>query len=304
MKNTDWQPLVSIIILNWNRREDVTETLHNINLQSYLNIEIIVIDNGSSDNSLKMLKSDFPGVKVIALPTNLGCEEGNNVGILNANGEILLFLDSDAGIEREGIVKLLETFYDDQSVGIVEPRVIRPADNFIYNEPKFWGNRFTGCVVAFRASVFDKIGLRPGEYFIYASEPDISMRAIENGFKIVHRSDIIGQHRESPTARLSKKFYYFSTRNCLWLIWRYYPLHSAIYETLVLLLFNFFQSCKAFAVHQYFLGVISGFIGMRSQVMGKRKVLKRYNEARLFPSFFVLIKILKIKFLKNNQEDK
>lgn len=303
MTNLDWNPLVSIVILNWNRRDDVVETLINIEQQSYSNVEIIVVDNGSTDDSLYILERDFSYATVIALPINIGCEDGNNVGILNAKGEIILFLDSDAGIERDGITKLLESFREDGSVGIVEPRVIRPADNFIINEPKYWGNNFTGCVVAFRASVFAEIGLRPGEYFIYASEPDISMRAIEHGFKIVHRSDVIGEHRESPTARLSKRFYYFSTRNCLWLIWRYYPLPSAVYETLVLLTFNLLLSCKALAPHYYFHGIISGIIGFKSQVIGKRTVLKRFNEARLFPGFLYLLRILKLKLSKNKKGD-
>jgi GT2 family glycosyltransferase len=305
MNNTsDWQPLVSIIILNWNRRDDVAETLNKIKLQSYSNLEIIVVDNGSKDNSLEMLKKDFSIFKIIALPTNIGCEDGNNVGILNATGEIILFLDSDAGLEKDGIIKLLESFNEDKSVGIVEPRVIRPADNFIYNEPEYWGgNQFIGCVVAFRASVFEAIGLRPGEYFIYSSEPDIAMRAIEHGFKLIHRSDIYAEHRESPAARLSKRFYYFSTRNCLWLIWRHYPLRSAIYETLFLLVYNFFLSLKAFALHHYFYGLVAGIIGFKSQVFGKRKVLTRFDEARLFPGFETLIKIFKLKLIKKIKGD-
>jgi len=304
MNNLDWYPLVSIIILNWNRCNDVGETLKNIIQQSYDNLEILVVDNGSVDGSLIMLERDFPSIRVIALPKNIGCEDGNNVGILNANGEIILFLDSDAGLERDGIAKMLESFQEDQHVGIVEPRVIRPADNLIINEPLYWGNNFTGCVVAFRASVFNETGLRPGEYFIYASEPDISMRAIEGGYKIVHRSDIIGEHRESPTARLSKRFYFYSTRNCLWLIWRYYPIKSAIYETIILLSFNFIFSMKALAPHYFFQGLASGIFGMRTQVAGKRRVLKRFNEARLFPGYIDLIKILKIKLFKLTRGDK
>ena len=303
MNNLDWHPLVSIIILNWNRKDDVQETLTNLKRQSYNNIEIIVVDNGSTDDSLNMLEIDFPYITVIALPINIGCEDGNNVGILNANGEILLFLDSDAGIEDDGVTKLLESFNEDKSVGIVEPRIIRPSDNSIYNEPKYWGHKFVGCVVAFRASVFTDIGLRPGEYFIYASEPDISLRAIEHGYKIVHRSDVIGEHRESPTARVSKKFYYYSVRNSLWLIWRYYPIQSAVYETIFLLIFNLVISIKAFAIHYYIQGIFSGIISFKSQVFGKRTVLKRFNEARLFPGYKDLIRIIKLMLSKPTKGD-
>lgn len=305
MNNSAWKPLVSIIIVNWNRCKDVVETLHSLALLSYKKIEIIVVDNGSEDDSLEILARDFPSIKLIALPTNVGCEDGNNVGILNANGEILLFLDSDADIEPDGLTKILNTFKNDEKVGIVEPRIIRPSDEKIINEPKNWPikNTFTGCVVAFRASVFQKIGLRPGEFFLYSSEPDICMRAVESGFKIIHRSDIIGHHRESPVARVNKMFYYFATRNMIWLIWRHYPLSSALYETLILLIIHFFRSTMHFATHYYVSGVIAGILGLRAQVAGKRSPLKRFNEARLFPSFKNLLGILYLKLFDRKKRE-
>tara|TARA_X000000368_G_scaffold390475_1_gene353727 strand:- start:16257 stop:17171 length:915 start_codon:yes stop_codon:yes gene_type:complete len=297
MSNLSWNPLVSIIIVNWNRCEDVIETLKNVENFSYKNIEIIVVDNGSTDKSLTTLRSGFPNIRLLALPSNIGCEDGNNVGILNANGEIIVFLDSDAGLEKEGITKLIDSFSQDKNVGIVEPRIIRPSDDKIINEPSNWPirNAFTGCVVAFRAEVFQKTGLRPGEFFIYASEPDICLKAIDHGFKIIHRSDIIGEHRESPTARINKRFYFFSTRNLIWLIWRHYPLSSAVYETIFLLVIHFFRSIRHFAFHFYLQGIIAGVYGIKKQIVGKRSPLKRFDEARIFPGPKDLIKIINKK---------
>jgi GT2 family glycosyltransferase len=289
--------------VNWNRCEDVVKTLDSIASLSYRNIEILVVDNGSTDHSVKVLSKDFPAVKLIVLPKNVGCEDGNNVGILNANGDVLLFLDSDADLERDGLTKILDVFENDKEVGIVEPRIIRPADNKILNEAKFWPkqNTFTGCVVAFRASVFEKIGLRPGEFFLYSSEPDICLRAVESGFKILHCSNIIGHHRESPVARANKMFYYLATRNTIWLIWRHYPLANAIYETLILLIIHFFRSVGHGAIHYYIGGIIAGLFGIRSQVMGKRAPLKRFNEARVFPGFKQLLRILYSKLIHQKQ---
>lgn len=293
MNNNKQRPLVSIIILNWNRCDDVMETLQSVKKLSYDNKEILVVDNGSSDDSVSILKKEDQ-IRLISLPSNIGCEDGNNVGILNARGKILLFLDSDAGIETHGISKLVETFEEDEHVGIVEPRIIRPQDNKVLNEPKNWPirNTFTGCVVAIKAEVFKKIGLRPGEFFIYASEPDICMRAIEAGYKIIHRSDVLGVHRESPTARFNKRYYFFSTRNFIWLIWRHYPLKSAFYETFILLTYNFIKSCKHFAVHYYVLGIFAGVVKFKTEALNKRNPLERYNEARVFPGIINLFKII------------
>ncbi len=301
MYRDDWKPLVSIIIVNWNRYKDILETLKNVKNFNYENLEIIVIENGSTDDSLKVLKESFKEIKLIALPNNLGCEDGNNVGILNANGEIIVFLDSDAGLEENGISKIINAFKTDPKVGIVEPRIIRPADNKIINEPKTWpiNNAFTGCVVAFKAEVFEKIGLRPGEFFIYGSEPDISLKAVEHDYRILHCSDILGEHRESPAARFNKRFYYYSTRNSLWLIWRHYPLLSAIYETIFLLVLYFVRSMKDIALHFYILGFISAVIGIRKQIIGKRNPLTKFNEARLFPGMKDFLRIIKEKISNN-----
>ena len=290
-------PLVSVIIVNWNRREDVIETLQKLKHVNYKNIEIIVVDNGSSDGSSNALLEKFPSINLIALPNNIGCEDGNNVGILNASGEFLIFLDSDADIEPDGIAKILNVFESDNDIGIVEPRIIRPADNKILNEAKHWPirNTFTGCVVAFRASVFKKIGLRPGEFFLYSSEPEICLRVIESGFKILHCPDIIGYHRESPVARANKLFYYLATRNTIWLIWRHYPFTSALYETSILLVIHLFRSFRHRADHYYIWGIIASIYKFRSQALEKRRPLQRFNEARVFPDFKMLIKIIYLK---------
>jgi GT2 family glycosyltransferase len=300
MNNHKYEPLVSIVILNWNRCEDVLETLEGVKKLLYDNLEVIVVDNGSTDKSLSSLKNYKSNIKLISLPANIGCEDGNNVGILNANGEIILFLDSDAGIEINGISKIIKSFEDDPCVGIVEPKIIRPSDNKVLNEPENWPirNTFTGCVVAIKADVFRKIGLRPGEFFIYSSEPDICLRAIEAGFKIIHRSDIIGEHREAATSRISKQYYFYATRNFIWLIWRHYPLKSALYETIILLTIQLIGSVRHFAIHYYLQGIIYGLFGLRKQALSLRKPLKRYADARVFPGFKDLIKILIKKIFK------
>ena len=76
---------------------------------------------------------------------------------------------------------------------------------------------FTGCAVGIRKTVIDKIGLRPKNFFTYASEADISIRALDAGFLIEHCEDIEAFHKESPVKRLSPKFYYYNTRNIIWL---------------------------------------------------------------------------------------
>jgi glycosyltransferase involved in cell wall biosynthesis len=142
MNNSKLEPLVSIIIVNWNRCDDVIETLENIQNLLYKNVEIIVVDNGSTDNSLKVLKNYKPHIRLLALPMNTGCEDGNNVGILNAKGEVLLFIDSDAGIEADGISKYevlkLCGFEGSVVMGTVQYRLLSPKGTDIHGSHRFW----------------------------------------------------------------------------------------------------------------------------------------------------------------------
>jgi len=305
MIDEELEPLVSIIILNWNRCDDLVETLNYVDNLVYKRLEVIVVDNGSTDESVVVVRDKFPSVTLIALPINIGCEDGNNVGILNASGEFLLFLDNDADIEATGLCEIINVFKSDKKIGIVEPRIIRPSDGKILNEPNKWPirNTFVGCAVVIRASVFEKIGLRPGEYFLYSSEPEICLKAVEHGFKIRHCSHIIARHRESPKERASKTFYWLATRNMIWLIWRHYPWKSAVYETLLMLTVHFWRSAGHRAFHYYLLGIFDGALGFKSQAWKKRKPLLRFNEARIFPGYRDLLRIINKKVAKIERDE-
>ena len=75
------KPLVSIQILNWNRAEDTQIAIQSALNQTYENIEIIVIDNGSSDDSVSLIRKKFSDIKLIELEKNFGCPGGRNLGI-------------------------------------------------------------------------------------------------------------------------------------------------------------------------------------------------------------------------------
>ena len=198
-------PLVTIIILNWNRKKCLKETLESLSDITYDNYEVVVVDNASTDRSQEMVRNYFPKYKLINLPTNVGCEQGFNVGIVNAQGEILVFLDNDAFLESNAIDQFVAVFSRQPSTGIIDPKIL----NFYTNEIMYQTgvrpseNIFTGCAFAITREVIDKIGLRPAEYFIYASEPEISMRVIDAGYKIVTDHSIVAYHKESPDMRLS-----------------------------------------------------------------------------------------------------
>ena len=74
-------PKVSVLVLNWNGCKDTVECLRSVEKIQYSNFEIVLIDNGSSDNSVETVQKEFSNVKIIRNSKNLGYAEGNNVGI-------------------------------------------------------------------------------------------------------------------------------------------------------------------------------------------------------------------------------
>ncbi|GIR06047.1 MAG: hypothetical protein CM15mP17_00030 [Gammaproteobacteria bacterium] len=134
---------------------------------------------------------------------------------------------------------------------------------------------------SFRSSVFDKI-FWAGRIFFYSSEPLLALKAVENNIKNSKKTDIIGRHRESPTARENKLFYFYATRNILWLIWRHYPLSSAVLK-LFFNIFHAFRSLKHFFFSSFIFGLLTGFFFCEKKDLKKRFVIKSFQEARIFP---------------------
>ena len=180
--------LISIIIVNWNRVDDMRETLDSLKNQTYSNYEIVVVDNGSSDGSIEVFECDYPYVNLVKLDNNVGCEEGFNIGMQNSKGDIFYYLDSDASLSNDILELTALAFLEDKKLGILEPRVINPHNSLILNEPKNWPlkNSFIGCAVAIRKQLIDEIGNRPSEYFIYTSEADLCIRVVDTDYKIRH----------------------------------------------------------------------------------------------------------------------
>ena len=241
-----------------------------------------------------MIKNKYPHAKLIKSDRNLGCEGGFNLGMENASGDIFFYLDSDASLSDDVLERVSFEFKKNSKLGILDPRIINPHNNLIINEPKHWPlkNHFTGCAAAIRSSVIDKIGMRPAEYFIYTSEADLSLRTIDANYTIEHFSDIVAFHRESPKKRLSSKFYYYYTRNGLWLIWKFYPLFPAIKETITHLTYNFINSLLRLSHWHFFSGIYEGIRDFKKYSLDKRKPIGLYKEAKLYPSTKILLFIL------------
>jgi len=117
---------LSVIILSYNTKDLLKECLDSIVRNSFPNvqIEIIVVDNGSADGSPQMVKKEFPWVNLICSPKNLGFAGGNNLGLKEARGELVLFLNSDTQLLPGALKKSIEFMKSDPKIGAMTPKTM------------------------------------------------------------------------------------------------------------------------------------------------------------------------------------
>lgn len=228
------EPDVSIVIVNWNRRDDVLKSLGYLRFQGQVHFEVIVVDNGSTDGSAERLR-EITGIKFIELKSNLGPCKARNVGIEHARGRYILFLDSDAVLSKWKLARLVERMDRDPTIGILACRIIngktRGIDQWIYSEPETPGQRrefetysFSAAGAIVRAQAVRDAGLFWDQLFIYNEEVDLSIRVMRIGYRIVYFPEVRVYHCPSTNGRHGASEYLrFQIRNWIWIFYRYYP---------------------------------------------------------------------------------
>ncbi|HKZ39622.1 MAG TPA: glycosyltransferase family 2 protein [Candidatus Hodarchaeales archaeon] len=107
LEDTPPPPLVTVVIVTRNRRNDNIECIQSVLDSDYLQLEVIMVDNGSKDDTLEVVREKFPSIRVMANRENLGLAEARNIGQRVANGAYILFLDSDTSIDSKMISELV-----------------------------------------------------------------------------------------------------------------------------------------------------------------------------------------------------
>jgi GT2 family glycosyltransferase len=242
---------VSVVILSYNRKSDLSESILEIQKSDFKEFEIIVVDNGSKDGTVQMLREDFPEVRLIALADNIGVA-GYNRGFRAALGEYILILDDDSFPIDNALNRICEEFDRSADIGIIALNVRNyydfdqelektEGDNLL----KFEGKTqlaFNGAGAAFRKVVFDEVGGYAEEFFLYWNEQDLALRVLDAGYKILWFIDIISLHKYSPVNRKSYRAPFFYTRNLYWLIWKHFYFSKCFKDTFKLIYLTLYHS--------------------------------------------------------------
>ena len=230
-------PLVSIIILNFNAGKLLLNCIESLTKLAYQNIELIIVDNVSTDNSQNQCKEKFPQVKLIQNEKNSGYCGGNNVGIKNANGEFIIILNPDTIVESNLIDELLDA-YNIHGEGLYQPKILSLEDKSIlqstgnmihvfgFGFARDKGNQENNeikettkigyaagtCLFALKET-FLKLKLFDEFLFLYHDDLDIGWRASQKEINsyIVPQTTIY--HAESYSLKWSKKKFFWLERN-------------------------------------------------------------------------------------------
>ena len=204
---------VTIIVLNWNRRDETLVCLDSLERAALEGAAILVVDNGSRDGSVEAIREQYPAVRIVALPENQGYAGGNNAGIraaLEAGAEAVLLLNNDTFVAPDFLWHLLGLLNSDEQIAAVSSAVLRADSPEVldcaYLE-LYWGHGIVhrvgmnalpgegydvvkpvdvavGCSLLIRAAALRDVGLFDETYFAYHEEVDWCYRAHQKGYLI------------------------------------------------------------------------------------------------------------------------
>lgn len=218
-------PLVSVVIITWNRKEDVLETIQSVYDQAYQNFEIVVVDNASTDGTVEALRQAYPAVRLVALDRNLGVA-GRNAGIVVARGDIIFCLDSDASPGHDTLTNIVRKFQAEPEVGVINSKIVNaytkeldPTAGWVYTEKvkadqdlEFLSWNLSEVGPGIRKQVFDQVGLFWEFLFFGCEGQEFSLRVWDAGYKVLYYPKAIVYHRVSPRMRVAG-----GERDCLFI---------------------------------------------------------------------------------------
>jgi GT2 family glycosyltransferase len=231
--------LVSVVILTFNRWENILGLLDELSCLGDPDVEIIVVDNGSADGTGGAVAAAHPEVRLVALGENMGVG-GRNRGMGVARGDIILTLDDDmTGMDDAALVHLREAFADDPELGALNLKVTWPGTDrvrdWVHHRPVSHADRafrtyeVTEGAVAWRRQALDDVGLYREDFFISHEGLDLALRLIDAGWAVGYDGSIAVGHMHAVGGRKSWRRYYYDTRNLFWIAVLHLPWRDAVW---------------------------------------------------------------------------
>lgn len=238
------EPLVAIVILNTNRRDDTIACLESLAQSTYTNLHVFLLDNASTDGSVEAVCAQFPAVEIVSLTDNRGYAGNNNVGIqlaMERGADWVLVLNEDTIVDPDCIGRMVAEGERNPAIGMIgplvyhhdEPTVIQSAgvtlgrfmrsshigqnepDHGQFSKPQVV-DCISGCAICVRREVIEAVGMLDERYFYYWEETEWCLRSrhagwlnvVEPAAKLWHKG-VQRDYQPKPSVA------YYNTRNRL-----------------------------------------------------------------------------------------
>ena len=311
------QPSVSIVIPNWNGAHHLPVCLESLRAQTHPGVEVIVADNGSTDDSLELVTRDYPEVRVLALGKNFGFTGACNAGMQAAQSEFVVLLNNDTEAGAHWIEEIVAAFERHPEAGLVASKMLLfdQRDTFhtagdYYRVNGIPGNRgvwqkdegqydreetvFNACggSAAYRKTMLDHIGLLDKDFFFSCEDLDLAWRAQLTGWKCVYTPRAIVYHKLNASGGgVTASFH--DGRNFIYLLTKDYPSdlwHThwrVILQAQLRITTEALRAWRGASARARLRGQLAGLLGIpkmlrkRRQVQRSRIVSRSYLESIL-----------------------
>ena len=278
------QPPVGVVIVNWNLKDSLRETLRSFQKVNYPGLQIVVSDNASSDGSVEMVRAEFPEVHLMTREKGLGYAKGASLGVeyLLDKAKYIFSTTNDVEVDPDMITRLVDYAEQNPAAGMIgtkiyffdRPNVIWHAGAHInpfngYNYHFGWERTdrgqydqvkecdyVTGCGVLLRSETIKKTGAFKEDLIFYFEDADLCYRVRSAGYKIVYLPTAKMYHKVETTLAKNRGLQlHYITRNGLYLLQKhrigFYPLsllaHIFVVNAAKILFFAFllrWANCK------------------------------------------------------------
>ena len=311
-------PKVIIVILNWNGRKYLEQFLPSVLSSTYSNYEIVVADNGSTDDSVDFLRSNFQTVQIIDLGENYGFAKGYNEALKQLNADYFILLNSDVEVKKDWIEPIIDLMQSDSTIGVCQPKILTYHDRSKFEyagaaggwldylgypfargrifdicetdqgqydsiEPVFWA---TGAAMFVRGKLYHDLNGLDEYFFAHQEEIDFCWRVQLAGYKIYACPASVVYHVGGgtlPKGNATKVFLNF--RNNLVMMAKNLPLSQSLWKIPFRFLLDTVSAFKSLFEGQdtYFIAVFKSHIAFLGWMFSKRdqRFMPANRQARL-----------------------
>ncbi len=317
-------PPVAVLILNFNGEKYIRQCLKSVCASDYPNFRVLVVDNHSSDNSLRIIEDYFPDVEILRMNSNVGFAKAYNYVIRRVEEEFFVLLNNDVEVNKSGMRELVK-YAEPSDVAATPSKMLYLDDERIVNsaggccdiygvgwsrgngkpddgrfdrvQEVFYG---VGGATLIKKSAWEDVGPFDGRYFMYAEDLDWCWRAIMRGYKILYVPTSIVYHKWHGSSE-SLPIVYFMERNWMCNLIKNYSLKSLLkiapryfgikfFKSMWLLLRGNGEEKLAFLKAMIWnITNLKGSLRRRSEVQKRRTIPDSEVQEHMFKSSYELL---------------